>query len=141
LNKEDLRISMNIFLKLYFDSCKEVYNEINFERITGKQFKYLKAINEKGQVTLTELADQFSISKPTVNEFINKMHKTGILKKKKSNEDKRVTYISLTEIGKVLATTNKLEGEKLVSNLQSLLSEEDLITISTIFNKIGVERK
>jgi predicted RNase H-like nuclease len=38
---------MNIFLKLYFDSCKEVYNEINFERITGKQFKYLKAINEK----------------------------------------------------------------------------------------------
>ena len=63
------------------------------------------------------------------------------MKKKKSNEDKRVTYISLTEIGKVLATTNKLEGEKLVSNLQSLLSEEDLITISTIFNKIGVERK
>lgn len=114
-----------------------MYNEIHFDRITGRQFKYLKAIHEKGRVTSTELADMFQISKPSINELINKLHESNIVQKQRSEEDKRVTYISLTPIGEVLATTNRLEGERLIQNLQSKITEEDIQTLCRIFDKLG----
>lgn len=137
MEKENVRLSLNIFLKLYFDSCREVYKEINFDRITHTQFKYLKTIHKKGEVTLTELSSEFNTSKPTINEVINKLYGSNIVKKRRSETDKRVTFISLTEVGELLATTNLLESQRMVDNLMKKLTEDEIETLSTIFNKLG----
>lgn len=137
MDKEKVRLSLNVFLKLYFDSCREVYQEINFDRITHTQFKYLKKIHQKGEVTLTELSQIFNTSKPTINEVINKLLQSKIVKKRKSETDKRVSFISLTEVGEVLATTNKLESQRMVQNLMSQLTEEEVATLIDIFDKLG----
>ncbi len=137
MDKEKVRLSLNTFLKLYFDSCKEVYQEINFDRITHTQFKYLKTIHKKGEVTLTELSKIFKTSKPTINEVINKLYGSNIVKKRRSDTDKRVMYISLTEVGEVLATTNLLESQRMVSNMMKKLSEEEINKLTTIFDKLG----
>jgi len=140
MERENVRISMNKFLKMYFDSCQEVYNEINFGRITGKQFKYLKEIHKKGEVTLTSLAETLNITKPTMNEFINKFLVAGIVKKRKSTSDKRVSYISLTEVGVVLATSNLLESKRAVEKIIKKLNEEEVELLANIFDKFGAEK-
>jgi DNA-binding MarR family transcriptional regulator len=137
VEKEEIRRNLNKFLKTYFDSCKEVYKEINFEKITSTQFKYLKEIHRRGQVTTTELADVLHLSKPTITEFIQKFNESNIVEKKQSSEDKRVYYITLTEIGKTLATTNTLESNRMVDNMEKILTKEELETISQIFRKFG----
>ena len=137
MENENIRISLNKFLKMYFHSCKEVYEEISFDKITIKQFKYLKDIHSKGEVTLTELSCTSNVSKPTMNEFINKFLNAGIVKKRKSVTDKRVSYISLTDIGVALATTNLLESQRAVKKMMDKLNEEELVTITNIFDKFG----
>lgn len=137
MEKEDVRLSLNKFLKVYFNACNEVYEEINFNQIKGIRFKYLKEIHKRNEVTITELAEHFSISKPTVTEVINHFIKNGIVEKRKSEIDKRISYIYLTEIGKTLATTNTLESSRAVEKLYDKLSSRDLKTLIKIFNKVG----
>ena len=139
MNKEELRISLNKFLKMYFDSCKEVYEEINASRITGRQFRYLREINKRKEATLTELAEHFQISKPSMNEVINKFESTKIISKRKSEVDKRVSYISLTSIGMILATSNELESNRAVEKMLGKLSETEILNIKNSFDKFGVE--
>lgn len=139
MDKEQVRLSLNRFLKMYFDACKEVYDEINFERITGTQFKYLKAIHRKKEITLTELADMFSVSKPSMNEVINKFLTSKLVAKRPSENDKRSSYIYLTETGEILATTNKLESQKAVEKIMKRLTKEEVDTMVSLFNQFGDE--
>lgn len=139
MEKETIRKNLNKFLKTYFDSCKEVYEEINFEKITSTQFKYLKEIHQRERVTSTELAEILQLSKPTITEFIQKFNESNIVKKTQSEEDKRVFYITLTEIGKTLATTNTLESVRMVENMQKILTKEELEILTNIFSKFGEE--
>lgn len=138
MDNEQLRLSLNKFLKMYFDACREVYKEINFDRITKIQFKYLKAIRDLNKTTLTELAEKFDISKPTMNEVIVKFEKSGLIHRQKSEEDKRITLISLTEMGHTLATTNLLESQRAVQKMMETLTEEELITLRNIFDRFEV---
>ena len=108
MERENVRIALNKFLKVYFDACHEVYEEINF-----------------------------SISKPTVNEVITKFIDSGIVKKRKSEHDKRVSYIYLTDIGETLASTNRLESERAAEKILDLLSSREVKQLTKIFDKLG----
>ena len=139
MNNEELRMSLNKFLKMYFDSCKEVYDEINASRITGRQFRYLREIHKRKEVTLTELADHFQISKPSMNEVINKFEDTKIISKRRSETDKRFSYISLTDIGVTLATSNELESKRAVEKMIEKLDDKEILEIKNSFDKFGVD--
>ena len=139
MENEELRISFNKFLKMYFDSCKEVYKEINASRITGRQFRYLREIHKRKEATLTELADHFKISKPSMNELINKFEDTKIISKRRSKKDKRVTYIFLTDIGIKLATSNELESKRAVEKMFEKLNEKEILELKNSFDKFGVD--
>ena len=139
MNNEELRLSLNKFLRMYFDSCKEVYDEINAGRITGRQFRYLREIHKRKEVTSTELADHFKISKPSINEIINKFEDAKIISKRKSETDKRVTYISLTEIGVKLASSNELESKRAVEKILNTLNEKEILALKNSFDKFGVD--
>ncbi len=139
MNNEELRLSLNKFLKMYFDSCKEVYDEINASRITGRQFRYLREIHKRKEVTSTELANHFNISKPSINEIISKFEDAKIISKRKSETDKRVTYISLTNIGVKLATSNELESKRAVENIFKKLNEKEILNLKNCFDKFGVD--
>lgn len=141
MDREVVRKSFNRLLKMYFNSSKEVYEEINFKEITGTQFKYLKLIREKQKATFTELAELFNISKPTLTETINKFLKAKLVKKTRCSNDQRVYYISLTKKGEKLAMTNELESMKAVSKIFERLSEEEIEMAVKIFDKIGEDNK
>jgi DNA-binding MarR family transcriptional regulator len=137
MEKEEMRIALNKFLKLYFNACNEVYDEINFNQIKGIRFKYLKEIHKRKETTITELADHFNISKPTVTEVINHFIDNGIVKKRKCKTDKRISYIYLTDIGRQLATTNELESKRAVEKLFDILSKKEMKQLAKLFEKIG----
>lgn len=137
MNKEEMRLALNKFLKLYFDACNEVYEEINFNQIKGIRFKYLKEIYKNEKMTITELAQTFNISKPTVTEVIKHFENNGIVEKVQCKDDKRIYFIHLTELGELLASTNKLESNRAVSKLEQTYTKNELEQLATLFNKIG----
>ena len=137
MEKEEIRVSLNKFLKMYFDACKEVYSEINFDRITRIQFKYLKAIKRIEEPTLTKLSEHFNISKPSMNEVVSKFEKSGLIIKEKSTIDKRITYLRLTDVGETLATTNALESKRAVEKIIAKLNENEVLYLKDLFDKFG----
>ncbi len=141
MDRETVRNAFNRFLKMYFNSSKEVYEEISFKEITGKQFKYLKLIRDKKRATFSELAEVFNISKPTLTETINRFLKAKLVKKTRCSNDQRVYYISLTKKGEMLAMTNELESKKAVSKIFERLNEEEIESSVILFNKMGDDIK
>ena len=75
-----------------------------------------------------------------MNEFIHKFLDAGIVKRRKSETDKRVSYISLTDIGITLATTNVLESQRAVKKMINKLNSNELETLTSIFDKFGDEK-
>lgn len=141
MNEEDVRKSFNIFLKMYFDSCKEVYDEMNFTEVTGRQFRYLREIFKNGKMSPSALAKAFDLSKPTITELITKFLDAELIEKQLCQDDKRKYFIYLTKRGELLARSNELESKKAVSKMFDKLSESEIKSISNIFNKFEVKDK
>ncbi len=137
MDQEKVRISFNKFLKMYFDSCREVYEELDYKELTGKQFSYLRKIDKSGEISMGDLAEAFELSKPTVTEMIRKFEDTGLIEKRKCDTDGRVSFISLTPKGKLLANTNELESKRAVEKIFARLSKEEVEALTTLFDKIG----
>jgi DNA-binding MarR family transcriptional regulator len=55
-----------------------------------------------GKLTMSEIANKIGKDKSTVTPLINKLSKIGYIKKVQNEDDKRVTYIILTDKGKAL---------------------------------------
>ncbi len=132
-----MRQAFNAFLKMYFDSCREVYESLDLKELKEGQFKYLKALDQAGSLTMSELAAQFNLSKPTVSEIVKKFEDTGVVKRKRCNDDNRVINITLTKRGELLAKTNRLESDLALEKIKSRLSETEIEQLVKLFNKIG----
>ncbi len=137
MNQEKVRQSFNLFLKMYFDSCREVYKELDYKELTGKQFSYLRKIDKSGEITMGDLANAFDLSKPSVTEMIRKFDDTGLIQKRRCDSDGRVHFISLTEKGKLLANTNELESKRAVEKIFARLTPEEIDELTSLFDKIG----
>ncbi len=54
-------------------------------------------INHKANMTISELAEKLNLSRPATTQKVNELEKKGYIIKTQSTEDKRVTYLSLSE--------------------------------------------
>lgn len=122
---------------MYFDSCKEVYEELAIKGMTDRQFAYLRAIDKEDAMTVSKLARHFDLSKPTMTEIMHKFEKAGFIEKKRCDEDGRVFHITLSERGKLIAKTNVLESDRAIGKIFDALSEDELHTLKRLFDKIG----
>ena len=137
MDKERVRESFNAFLKMYFDSCKEVYEELDLKELKEGQFKYLRAIEKAGSMTMSELAEAFDLSKPTVSEIVRKFEATGVITRERSSDDNRVFNITLTKRGELLARTNRLESDRAIDKINARLDESEVNQLLKLFDKIG----
>ncbi len=71
--------------------------------------QFLKYISEHDETngTVTNLALEYSLTKPTVSDAVNVLIKKGYLKRKSSKEDNRIKYLYLTPKGKKIITDIK----------------------------------
>lgn len=79
-------------------------NNISQRNIEGKvasmqELDLLSRVNMSKNITSLELCNSMSLSKPAVSRLINRLIKKGLLKKERSEEDKRVYYLKLTNEG------------------------------------------
>ncbi len=137
MDTEKLRLSINKFLKLYFDQCKELYEEIGFDKISKKQFRYLKKIMEIEDCTVTKLAENSHLSKPTITETVKTFIQMKLVQKRVDELDKRVAYLELTDLGKTLASTNELESKRIAEKVKEKLDGDTLAILVDIFDRLG----
>lgn len=116
--------------------------------VTSSYIQYLDKIEMLEQqgirVKISDISDVLNIPRPGVTRTIKEMQSKGYLQKISSEEDGRVTYISVTPAGKKLSQTY---NERFFNELATLLtdiSDEDAAcavhTIETMYQIMSERR-
>ncbi len=92
-------------------------NELHMLEAVGK--------NGKKGMTIGEIAEDQSITRPSVTVAINKLEKKGYVLKEKSEEDGRKTYVKLTRLGRKMNAGHQYFHENMVRNVAEDMTEEE----------------
>jgi DNA-binding MarR family transcriptional regulator len=87
--------------------------------------------------TLSDLADRLSVSPPTMSNTINALEERGWVQRRRSDDDRRVVWISITETGSAFVDEVNQEVE---AKLTELLGRLDDIQAAALANGLLVLR-
>ena len=105
--------------------------------VTSSYIQYLDKIElleQQGiRVKISDISDMLNIPRPGVTRTVKEMQKKGYLRKISSQEDGRVTYISVTPAGKKLSQTyNERFFNELAPLLTDISDEDAACAVRTI---------
>ena len=84
---------------------------------------------------MKDIADKIHRTKPTVTVLVDKLEKLDLVKRDKSSEDNRITYIVLTEKGESFRALFEKISKELNTMLYKNLSEEEAETLEKLLEK------
>ena len=76
-------------------------------------------------VKISDISDALNLPRPGVTRTVKEMETGGYLQKKTSPDDRRITYISITEAGRALSQTYDAEYFSALAPSLDIISEED----------------
>jgi len=125
------------FLNLGCQCDEQTKQSCSGEHLTRKQVSYLRVIDQHRDVTFSDLARYVDLSKPTVTELINRLIEEDCVYKERSDSDRRVCYIRLTDKGRQIAHAEEMTRFRLVERIECCLSEEEIRQLIALLNKLS----
>jgi DNA-binding MarR family transcriptional regulator len=117
--------------------CKDKVCDLHgVAEMTVKQINYLKIIDSCDNITFSMLAEKTKITKPSVSDLINKLKDFGCVYKEPCTEDKRVSYIRLTEKGTNIAQHEETATKNLMKRMVDSLNKKEIENLIQIINKV-----
>jgi DNA-binding MarR family transcriptional regulator len=124
----------------------QFYNKMNKSNTSQKkqsdlthlQFHILEELfQEKVGISMTQLANNISISKQQLTPLMNKLEELGYVVRVKDDSDKRMTKINLSEEGKRIVSKRWEEFHAVLCDRIQTLSEDDLIDLDYSISKLN----
>ncbi len=106
------------------------------EGITGNQFFVMKMINDRGQMTVSEVAEEFNVSLSAVTSLVDRLHKTGMVERRRSEDDRRVVWLELTERGRNIVGACLESRRRILRRYLDKLDEKELEFMIEVNEKI-----
>ncbi len=94
-----MKQTLSLISKIHEKGNKFILQELNSNGITDLAPSHgdiLAILYQYNKLTMKEIAEKIHRTKPTVTVLVNKLEKLGFVKREKSSEDSRITYITLT---------------------------------------------
>lgn len=90
-------------------------------KVTVPQLLCLNAITSHPEQTMSRLAEEINLSASTVNGIVDRLEERGLIRRRRSNFDRRKVFLDLTDAGKELTRqVPPLLQEKFCRNLARL---------------------
>lgn len=104
--------------------------------ITGNQYLVMKIISDHGRATVSEVAEDLSVSLSAVTAQVDRLCGAGMVVRSRSEKDRRVVWLELTEQGQKMVDLC-LEGRmRLIQRFLGHLDENELLHMIRIYEKI-----
>ncbi|MCU4674409.1 MarR family transcriptional regulator [Catenovulum sp. 2E275] len=101
--------------------------------ITAPQLLLLKAIHDRGEVTIGEIANEISLSQATVTTILDRLEKRELVFRARSNQDKRKVHAYLTDAGRDLLQNAPLPlQEHFIRQFKDLKDWEQTMILSSL---------
>ena len=119
------------------ECSSEIISECGLSDVTVKQVAYLKVIDGHRDMTVSRLAEITRNSKPTVTEMVERFTRMECAYRQKCPDDGRVTYIRLTEKGRMLANAEQNARHRMIERVVQTLDENEVDLLVEILRKGG----
>jgi MarR family transcriptional regulator, organic hydroperoxide resistance regulator len=114
--------------KLINEAWTEIYYYLHYKHedsLTHQNIRCMQAIKKNEKVTVQYLSKVMNVMHHTTSEHIKRLIQKGFVTKTRSDQDKRIVYVTLTPIGEeVLKRNTELDEEKLQIILEKFDSKE-----------------
>jgi MarR family transcriptional regulator, organic hydroperoxide resistance regulator len=107
--------------------------------LTPPKYLLLHLLNKNKQMTASELAKQIGLSSGAITTAINKMVSNELVKRKRDNRDRRVTWLELTEKGNQMVEEISATRQVLWVSLFEKLTVSEREQFRFLLNKIFSE--
>lgn len=98
--------------------------------LSGPQLSLMQRIEEYGPSRIRRLADAEGVRMPTASNTINQLEQRGLVKRVRSEEDRRGVTVELTELGVQELERVGEERTRYLANMLNTLDDENLILMS-----------
>jgi DNA-binding MarR family transcriptional regulator len=144
-NSEQLTIEALRYFRIIFKSANQHFHEV--EKQAGIGGASLWALSEisSNNLTVNGLAKAMSIHQSTASNLLEKLEVAGLVKRTRSDVDRRVVYLEITDKGNQILQKAPLPHKGVLPDALSKLDQiqlESLILILTdLTNKISEKQK
>ena len=126
--------------EMMFALSRSLKEEMTFDsetlQLTVLQFQALIFIKKNKDVLMGDIAGHFKISLPTATVLSDKLVNSGLVKRERSENDRRIVNVSLTQKGEKMLKTAMKQRHQKVNKMLSLLSMEDRKQILNILKNL-----
>lgn len=109
--------------------------------ITLSQCHTLLEIDSKEKESLTELSKTLGLDKSTVCRTVDGLVNIGLLDRTIPSENRRMSTIQLTELGKTVCNSINSENDQYFGELLKTLSESEQMNLISILDKFILRMK
>ena len=101
--------------------------------LTGPQVIILKELSLTGELPVGKLAKRVNLSHATTTDILDRLSRIGVVRKQRSESDKRCMLVTMTDKGKImLKEAPSLLQERFVNEFEKLMDWEQSLLISSI---------
>ncbi len=104
--------------------------------ITRIQWIALYYISESKRVSQRELARLMCVKDSSIGRLIDRLERDGMLRRVRSEEDRRVIFVEMTDSGVKLFKELLCYGEEFNNQLTKGISQEDLNTFANVLESM-----
>lgn len=121
------------FLEKYYEISEGIEERLE---LSERDFYYLRIIFEARKMNLTEFSKISKVSKPAGTKIINKYLKKGYVIKEVSEEDKRFSYIQLSDELKNYLEKDQQIANRVYESFLSVLNKNERELLEKLLVKI-----
>lgn len=118
---------------------QKVCDRIQFEGVSRSEFAMLHMIHnkkdERGKLTLSELAAFLEVSSPAVSRMIKTLEDKKYIVKSPSEKDRRISYVSLSPEGEALYEMCAERMRRIGDRTVEAMGREDMIQMLGLFQR------
>jgi len=126
---------VNRLKKIMFLIKHGVENEFKKVNLTESQGMLIRCLAHNGDMRVSDLSKKLDLSNSTVSGIVDRLVKNKIVQRKRSESDRRVVIISLSEDHKNLAKNYFKKIENKIGKIMSEGSDDDLQMILNALEK------
>ena len=139
--KMDINHALNEVLVRIFRNINTVEEQAlrteEYKDVTINDIHVIEAIGMEEQKNMTTVAKSLHVTTGTLTISINSLVKKNYVERVRSEEDRRVVLVSLTEKGKKAFLHHRQFHDKLVNEIVEQLSDEEKHVLEKALNRIN----
>lgn len=122
------------FTKLFYETESLALKQ-GIKCLTTTELHVIEAIGNQS-LSMNNLSDKLGITMGTATVAINKLSNKGFITRKRSDNDRRKVFVSLSKKGEDALTYHNNFHKMIISSITKNIETENLEIFTTVFNKI-----